>query len=303
MVGWKILRCRDIRTSAAGFAVYNVDDSQRVEVKDIEGNLGLCEDNAEFGMGYRLSIDKQQEFAKELLVKLAPVVGQELVHAILDAKQTDEAGIYAQREQVAALKQRLSGLEDPEARHLLQIADMLVRKSVWIVGGDGWGYDIGYGGLDHVLASGANVNALVLDTEVYSNTGGQRSKSTPRGAVAKFAALAASRAPTETARIMTELMLGVVQRGTATRVQVLGRPIAGKTGTTNSFRDAWFIGFTPSVITGAWVGMDDDHSLGPKETGSQAAAPIFISYMKDAARPEGGGISGDPAHPGQEGPW
>ncbi|MGA9820963.1 MAG: penicillin-binding transpeptidase domain-containing protein, partial [Desulfobaccales bacterium] len=88
----------------------------------------------------------------------------------------------------------------------------------------------------------------------------------------------------ETARIMTELMLGVVQRGTATRVQVLGRPIAGKTGTTNSFRDAWFIGFTPSVITGAWVGMDDDHSLGPKETGSQAAAPIFISYMKDALR-------------------
>ncbi len=148
----------------------------------------LFEDNAEFGMGFRLSIDKQQQFAKELLAKLAGVVGQELAREILDANQSDEAEIYSQRERVAELKQRLTPLEEPDARHLLQIADMLVRKSVWIVGGDGWAYDIGYGGLDHVLASGANVKVLVLDTEVYSNTGGQRSKATPRGAVAKFAA-------------------------------------------------------------------------------------------------------------------
>ncbi len=148
----------------------------------------LFEDNAEFGMGYRLSIDKQHDFAKELLAKMADIVGRDLAAGLLDARQTDEAEIYAQRERVALLKQRLTGLEDPEARHLLQLSDMLVRRSVWIIGGDGWAYDIGYGGLDHVLASGANVNVLVLDTEVYSNTGGQRSKATPRGAVAKFAA-------------------------------------------------------------------------------------------------------------------
>ena len=147
----------------------------------------LFEDNAEFGLGFRLSINKQQEFAKELLVRLADIAGQALVTEILGAKQTDEAEIYAQRERVATLKQRLAGQEAPEARHLLQLADTLVRRSVWIIGGDGWAYDIGYGGLDHVLASGENVKVLVLDTEVYSNTGGQRSKSTPRGAVAKFA--------------------------------------------------------------------------------------------------------------------
>ncbi len=148
----------------------------------------LFEDNAEFGMGFRVSIDKQKEFAGELLQKLAGTVGQDLVDAILQANQTDEAGIYEQRERVAALKQKLQKLESPEAKLLLSLADQLVRKSVWIVGGDGWAYDIGYGGLDHVLASGRDVNVLVLDTEVYSNTGGQCSKSTPRGAVAKFAA-------------------------------------------------------------------------------------------------------------------
>jgi pyruvate-ferredoxin/flavodoxin oxidoreductase len=148
----------------------------------------LFEDNAEFGLGFRLSINKQQEFAKELLAKMADTVGRELATEILDAIQTDEAEIYTQRERVAILKQRLAGIDDPEARHLLQLADTLVRRSVWIIGGDGWAYDIGYGGLDHVLASGENVKVLVLDTEVYSNTGGQRSKSTPRGAVAKFAA-------------------------------------------------------------------------------------------------------------------
>ena len=148
----------------------------------------LFEDNAEFGLGFRVSIDKQKEFASELLQKLASTVGQDLVDGILKASQADEAGIYEQRERVAALKQKVQKLESPEAKLLLSLADQLVRKSVWIIGGDGWAYDIGYGGLDHVLASGRDVNVLVLDTEVYSNTGGQCSKSTPRGAVAKFAA-------------------------------------------------------------------------------------------------------------------
>jgi pyruvate-ferredoxin/flavodoxin oxidoreductase len=148
----------------------------------------LFEDNAEFGMGMRLSIDKHNEMARELVQKLAPVIGDVLVKEILEAKQTDEAGIYAQRTRVAELKKKLAGINTPEAKNLLSLADYLVKKSVWIMGGDGWAYDIGYGGLDHVLASGKNVNVLVLDTEVYSNTGGQMSKSTPRSAVAKFAA-------------------------------------------------------------------------------------------------------------------
>jgi pyruvate-ferredoxin/flavodoxin oxidoreductase len=148
----------------------------------------LFEDNAEFGLGFRLSIDKQQQFATELVRRLAGTVGEELAGAILTAPQKDEADIYEQRERVAALKERLQGLDSPEAKQLLSLADMLVKKSVWIVGGDGWAYDIGFGGLDHVLASGRNVNVLVLDTEVYSNTGGQMSKATPRAAVAKFAA-------------------------------------------------------------------------------------------------------------------
>ena len=148
----------------------------------------LFEDNAEFGLGFRVSIDKQKEFAGELLQKLAATVGQDLVEAILKADQTSEAGIFDQRERVSALKDKLARMNTAESRLLLSLADQLVRKSVWIVGGDGWAYDIGYGGLDHVLASGRDVNVLVLDTEVYSNTGGQCSKSTPRGAVAKFAA-------------------------------------------------------------------------------------------------------------------
>jgi pyruvate-ferredoxin/flavodoxin oxidoreductase len=148
----------------------------------------LFEDNAEFGLGYRVSLDKQREFALELLKKLAGSVGQDLVDGIVNASQTDEAGIAAQRERVDALKQKLLKLNTPEAKLLLPVADQLTRKSVWIFGGDGWAYDIGYGGLDHVLASGRDVNVLVMDTEVYSNTGGQCSKSTPRGAVAKFAA-------------------------------------------------------------------------------------------------------------------
>ncbi|MFM1943692.1 MAG: hypothetical protein RI897_2674 [Verrucomicrobiota bacterium] len=148
----------------------------------------LFEDNAEFGLGFRVSIDKQTEFARELLKRVASVVGDDLVTAILGAGQDDEAGIYEQRERVAMLRAKLTGVDSPDAKLLLTLADMLVRKSVWIVGGDGWAYDIGYGGLDHVLASGRDVNILVMDTEVYSNTGGQMSKATPRGAVAKFAA-------------------------------------------------------------------------------------------------------------------
>jgi len=148
----------------------------------------LFEDNAEFGLGYRLSIDKQTEYARELAKRLSSAIGEELVTALLTAPQKDEADIFEQRQRVELLKEKLKSVNSPEARQLLAVADMLVKKSVWIVGGDGWAYDIGYGGLDHVLASGRNVNVLVLDTEVYSNTGGQASKSTPRGAVAKFAA-------------------------------------------------------------------------------------------------------------------
>jgi pyruvate-ferredoxin/flavodoxin oxidoreductase len=148
----------------------------------------LFEDNAEFGLGFRLSIDKQTEFARELVLLLGSQIGEELAAAILSASQKDEADIYEQRQRVSLLKERLSGIDSSAARQLLSLADLLVKKSVWIVGGDGWAYDIGYGGLDHVIASGKNVNLLVLDTEVYSNTGGQASKSTPRAAVAKFAA-------------------------------------------------------------------------------------------------------------------
>jgi len=148
----------------------------------------LFEDNAEFGLGMRLTIDKHYEYARELLVELASELGETLVDELLNADQSTEAGIREQRNRIVQLKQRLQVMEDPTARDLLSLADVLSRKSVWILGGDGWAYDIGYGGLDHVLASGRNVNVLVLDTEVYSNTGGQASKATPRAAVAKFAA-------------------------------------------------------------------------------------------------------------------
>lgn len=164
-----------------------------------------AEDNAEFGLGFRVSIDKHTQFAAELLKQLATEVGEELSFAILNAEQKDEAEIWEQRDRITHLKQRLDQLLNSELdpnlkaklcwkrtkaaiQNLKSLADYLVKKSVWIIGGDGWAYDIGYGGLDHVLASGRNVNILVLDTEVYSNTGGQMSKATPRAAVAKFAA-------------------------------------------------------------------------------------------------------------------
>jgi len=162
--------------------------SKNAEGRGPAWSNSLFEDNAEFGLGFRLSIDKQTEFARELVHRLSPAIGEDLAAALLGSPQKDEADIYDQRERVALLQQRLAYLESPEAKQLRSLADMLVKKSVWLVGGDGWAYDIGYGGLDHVLASGRNVNVLVLDTEVYSNTGGQASKSTPRAAVAKFAA-------------------------------------------------------------------------------------------------------------------
>ncbi|MEZ5504045.1 MAG: pyruvate:ferredoxin (flavodoxin) oxidoreductase [Halioglobus sp.] len=146
----------------------------------------LFEDNAEFGHGMRLAIDSQRQTARELLGRLESQLDAALVRALLDADESDEAGIYEQRERVRELDARLGAINTQDARMLLGLSENLCRKSVWIVGGDGWAYDIGYGGLDHVLASGEDVNLLVLDTEVYSNTGGQTSKATPRGAVAKF---------------------------------------------------------------------------------------------------------------------
>lgn len=147
----------------------------------------LFEDNAEFGLGMRLALDHQTEYAKNLIRSHRMLIGEALADSILNNDQSTDEGINVQRELVAALKAKVEHLAGPEMRDLLSLADALVDKSVWIVGGDGWAYDIGYGGLDHVLASGHNVNVLVLDTEVYSNTGGQASKATPLGAVAKFA--------------------------------------------------------------------------------------------------------------------
>jgi len=161
----------------------------------------LFEDNAEFGLGFRLSIDKQREFACELVRKLEALIGTGLANDIISAQQHDEADIFQQRQRVEQLNKKLKGQTGFEAKQLLSISDMLVKKSVWIFGGDGWAYDIGFGGLDHVISTGRNVNILVLDTEVYSNTGGQMSKSTPRSAVAKFAAGGKTTAKKDLARI------------------------------------------------------------------------------------------------------
>jgi pyruvate-ferredoxin/flavodoxin oxidoreductase len=148
----------------------------------------LFEDNAEFGFGMRLAVDKFNEQALELLRRVPELEhATELVESLLNADQSTQEGVDAQRAQVEVLRKALEGASSPEAKRLLELSEYLVRRVLWIVGGDGWAYDIGFGGLDHVLASGRNVNILVLDTEVYSNTGGQSSKSTPTGAVAKFA--------------------------------------------------------------------------------------------------------------------
>ena len=161
--------------------------------KNLEGrgpawSNSLFEDNAEFGLGMRLAVDKQKQYATELLQQLKAELGDELVNEILNADESNEARINQQRERINNLRDKLSSINKTEADELNIVADNLSRKSVWIIGGDGWAYDIGYGGLDHVMASGRDVNILVLDTEVYSNTGGQTSKATPRGAVAKFSA-------------------------------------------------------------------------------------------------------------------
>jgi pyruvate-ferredoxin/flavodoxin oxidoreductase len=155
----------------------------------------LFEDNAEFGFGYRLSIDKQAEFAAELLSQLSDEIGDNLVNAILKAEQKTEADIWEQRERIVILKHKLAQLSETttetnlksKIQNLKSLADYLVKKSVWIVGGDGWAYDIDFGGIDHIISTGRNVNILVMDTEVYSNTGGQSSKATPKAAVAKYA--------------------------------------------------------------------------------------------------------------------
>jgi pyruvate-ferredoxin/flavodoxin oxidoreductase len=162
--------------------------TKNAEGHGITWNNSLFEDIAEFGFGMRLAIDKQREYSREMLGRLSSTIGDKLVKTILENEQTDEAGIKQQRKNVEELRKKLKGDDSSEAKNLMGLADTLVRKSVWILGGDGWAYDIGYGGLDHVIAQRRNVNILVLDTETYSNTGGQMSKATPLGAVAKFAA-------------------------------------------------------------------------------------------------------------------
>jgi pyruvate-ferredoxin/flavodoxin oxidoreductase len=148
----------------------------------------LFEDNAEFGLGFRVAIDKHNENALILIKEFSSVLGEKLIDEILNADQKDEMGILLQRKRVQLLKEKIYPINEPAAKRLFSLADYLVKKSVWIIGGDGWAYDIGFGGLDHVISTGKNVNILVLDTEVYSNTGGQTSKSTPLSAIAKFSA-------------------------------------------------------------------------------------------------------------------
>jgi pyruvate-ferredoxin/flavodoxin oxidoreductase len=151
-------------------------------------NNSLFEDNAEFGLGFRLAIDHHRQQATTLLEQMRDTLDAETVDAVIEAEQQDEPAIFAQRERIEKLRQELQQIDSPDARRLLTVIDYMARKSVWIIGGDGWAYDIGFGGVDHALASGKDINILVLDTEVYSNTGGQTSKATPKGAVAKFSA-------------------------------------------------------------------------------------------------------------------
>ncbi|HEX5846127.1 MAG TPA: pyruvate:ferredoxin (flavodoxin) oxidoreductase [Rhodoplanes sp.] len=174
-------------TSIYGGNLPTTPYAQNAEGRGPTWSNSLFEDNAEFGLGMRLAVDKQMQFARELVVRVNGQLGDVLVKGLLEGDQSTEVGIDEQRGRVAELKQKLAEIKTPEAQALLAVADGLVRKSVWILGGDGWAYDIGFGGLDHVLGAGRNVNVLVMDTEVYSNTGGQMSKATPRAAVAKFA--------------------------------------------------------------------------------------------------------------------
>ena len=158
------------------------------EGRGVTWSNSLFEDNAEFGFGFRLALDKQRTYALELVDRLADEIGKDLAERLKNCDQSEENGIFEQRENISELKGKLRDMDLPEAKDLLGLADVLARKSVWILGGDGWAYDIGYGGLDHVIAQQRDVNILVLDTETYSNTGGQMSKATPMGAIAKFAA-------------------------------------------------------------------------------------------------------------------
>ncbi|MCW5516983.1 4Fe-4S binding protein [Muriicola sp. Z0-33] len=174
-------------SSIFGGALPTTPWSKNADGKGPAWSNSLFEDNAEFGLGFRLSLDQKENHAKQLLITLKDKVGRQLVDEILSQDQDNENQIAKQRNNIHKLKTRLAALAIPEAKQLISIADSLVKKSIWIVGGDGWAYDIGFGGLDHVLSSGKNVNILVLDNEVYSNTGGQMSKATPYGAAAKFA--------------------------------------------------------------------------------------------------------------------
>ncbi len=238
----------------------------------------LFEDNAEFGLGMRLALDKQEEHARELLTRQAPVIGEELVAALRSADQSTEKLIGEQRERVRLLRQRLQGHDNPEARDLLALADTLVKKSVWIVGGDGWAYDIGYGGLDHVLNMSRNVNLLVLDTEVYSNTGGQMSKATPRGAVAKFAA-GGKQGPKK------DLALLAMQQGNVYVARVaLG---ANDAQTLTAFREAeafdgpsLILAYSPCIAHG----YDLAHSLEQQKAAVQSGYWPLLRCNPDLAR-------------------
>ena len=225
----------------------------------------LFEDNAEFGLGMRLAVDQQKNYAETLLVRLAPDLGDELVQATLTADQSNEDGVSAQRERVAQIREKLATIGSADAGHLIAVADALVRKSVWIVGGDGWAYDIGFGGLDHVLGSGQNVKVLVLDTEVYSNTGGQMSKSTPRAAVAKFAA--GGKATSKKDLAMEAVAYGSVY---VARV-ALG---ANDTHTVKAFQEAeaWngpaiIIAYSPCIAHGYEMSQSLNHQKAAVESG------------------------------------
>jgi pyruvate-ferredoxin/flavodoxin oxidoreductase len=217
----------------------------------------LFEDNAEFGLGMRLAIDRQASYALELVKRLSGAIGEPLAEELLNVGATTGVTVDAQRARVDRLRVRLAALNEPEARELAAVADSLVPKSVWIVGGDGWAYDIGFGGVDHVLASGHNVNLLVLDSEVYSNTGGQRSKSTPRGAVARFAA-----GGKETAKKDLALMAMSYRNVYVARVAMGGND----TQTVQAFEEAeafdgpsLIIAFSPCIAHGYDLARGLDH--------------------------------------------
>jgi pyruvate-ferredoxin/flavodoxin oxidoreductase len=237
----------------------------------------LFEDNAEFGLGMRLALDKQMEYAREVLPKMSSQIGEELVEGLLNADQSTDAGIEEQRKRVAELKEKLEKMDSPEAKSLLTVADSLVKKSVWILGGDGWAYDIGYGGLDHVMALGRNVNVLVLDTEVYSNTGGQMSKATPRAAVAKFAAAGKPMAKKDLAMML--MLYGNVY---VARV-ALG---ASDSQTVRAFREAEAYD-GPSIIIAyshcIGQGYDLVHGLEQQKAAVDSGHWVLVRYNPDLA--------------------